>query len=137
MARKTARQVAMQLIYQYELGGDGVGSTIEESMEKPDLNAEDMAYIQAILDGSEQKKEELDEQIAKYAVGWSLERIAKVDLSILRLALFEVLYRKDIPESVSINEAIDLAHMYSTPEAASFINGILGSVSRAPKQDEV
>lgn len=137
MARKTARQVAMQLIYQYELGGDGVSSTIEESMEKPDLNAEDMAYIQAMLDGSEQKKQELDEQIAKYAVGWSLERIAKVDLSILRLALFEVLYRKDIPESVSINEAIDLAHMYSTPEAASFINGILGSVSRAPKQDEV
>ena len=135
MARKTARQVAMQLIYQYELGGDGVSSTIEESMDKPDLNAEDMAYIQAMVDGTSQKSEELDALIAKYAVGWSLERIAKVDLSILRLALYEMLFRQDIPEGVSINEAIELAHTFSTPEAASFINGILGSVSRAPKEE--
>ena len=133
MARKTARQVAMQLIYQYELGGDGVSSTIEESMEKPDLNAEDMLYIQAMLDGTNEHQDDLDDLIAKYAVGWKTERIAKVDLSILRLAIYEMLYREDIPESVSINEAIELAHTYSTPEAASFINGILGLVSRAPK----
>jgi N utilization substance protein B len=135
MARKTARQVAMQLIYQYELGGEGVSSTIEESMDKPDLNQEDMAYIQAMIDGTAQKADLLDEKIAKYAVGWTLERIAKVDLSILRLALFEMLFRDDIPEGVSINEAIELAHTFSTPEAASFINGILGSVSRAPKEE--
>lgn len=133
MARKTARQVAMQLIYQYELGGDGVSSTIEESMDKPDLNAEDMVYIQEMLDGTMDKQDELDDLVARYAVGWKPERIAKVDLSILRLAIFEMLFREDIPESVSINEAIELAHTYSTPEAASFINGILGSVSRAPK----
>ena len=133
MARKTARQVAMQLIYQYELGGDGVSSTIEESMETPDLNAEDMLYIQAMLYGTNEHQDDLDDLIAKYAVGWKTERIAKVDLSILRLAIYEMLYREDIPESVSINEAIELAHTYSTPEAASFINGILGSVSRAPK----
>lgn len=135
MARKTARQVAMQLIYQYELGGDGISSTIEESMDKPDLNAEDMAYIQAMIDGTTQKGEELDALISRYAVGWSLERIAKVDLSILRLALYEMLFRQDIPESVSISEAIELAHTFSTPEAASFINGILGSVSRAPVEE--
>ena len=55
-------------------------------------------------------------------------------MAILRLALYEMLYREDIPEGVSINEAIELAHTFSTPEAASFINGILGSVSRAPKE---
>ena len=135
MARKTARQVAMQLIYQYELGGEGVSSTIEESMDKPDLNADDMAYIQAMLDGTGEKQQELDELIGRYAVGWSLERIAKVDLSILRLALYEMLFCESIPQGVSINEAIELAHTFSTPEAASFINGILGSVSRAPKED--
>lgn len=135
MARKTARQVAMQLIYQYELGGEGVSSTIEESMDKPDLNADDMAYIQAMLDGTGEKQQELDELIGRYAVGWSLERIAKVDLSILRLALYEMLYCESIPQGVSINEAIELAHTFSTPEAASFINGILGSVSRAPKEE--
>ncbi|MDY4517241.1 MAG: transcription antitermination factor NusB [Candidatus Spyradocola sp.] len=135
MARKTARQVAMQLIYQYELGGEGVSSTIEESMDKPDLNADDMAYIQAMLDGTGEKQQELDELIGRYAVGWSLERIAKVDLSILRLALYEMLFCESIPQGVSINEAIELAHTFSTPEAASFINGILGSVSRAPKEE--
>ena len=135
MARKTARQVAMQLIYQYELGGEGVSSTIEESMDKPDLNADDMAYIQAILDGTGEKQQELDELIGRYAVGWSLERIAKVDLSILRLALYEMLFCESIPQGVSINEAIELAHTFSTPEASSFINGILGSVSRAPKEE--
>ena len=135
MARKTARQVAMQLIYQYELGGEGVSSTIEESMDKPDLNADDMAYIQAMLDGTGEKQQELDELIGRYAVGWSLERIAKVDLSILRLALYEMLYCESIPQGVSINEAIELAHTFSTPEAASFINVILGSVSRAPKEE--
>lgn len=135
MARKTARQVAMQLIYQYELGGEGVSSTIEESMDKPELNADDMAYIQAVLDGVAQRQQELDELIRRYAVGWSLERIAKVDLSILRLALFEMCCCESIPQGVSINEAIELAHTFSTPEAASFINGILGSVSRAPKEE--
>ena len=135
MARKTARQVAMQLIYQYELGGEGVSSTIEESMDKPDLNADDMAYIQAMLDGTGEKQQELDELIGRYAVGWSLERIAKVDLSILRLTLYEMLFCESIPQGVSINEAIELAHTFSTPEAASFINGILGSVSRAPKEE--
>ena len=135
MARKTARQVAMQLIYQYELGGEGVSSTIEESMDKPDLNADDMAYIQAMLDGTGEKQQELDELIGRYAVGWSLERIAKVDLSILRLALYEMLYCESIPQGVSINEAIELAHTFSSPEAASFINGILGAVSRAPKEE--
>ena len=132
MARKTARQVAMQLIYQYELGGEGVSSTIEESMDKPELTADDMAYIQAMLDGTGEKQQQL---IAHYAVGWSLERIAKVDLSILRLALYEMLFCDSIPQGVSINEAIELAHTFSTPEAASFINGILGSVSRAPKEE--
>ena len=133
MARKTARQVAMQLIYQYELGGDGISCTIEESMDKPELDAEDMLYIENMLEGTNDKQEELDDIVTKYAVGWKIERIAKVDLSILRLAIYEMLYREDIPESVSINEAVELAHTYSTPEAASFINGILGSVSRAPK----
>ena len=61
MARKTARQVAMQLIYQYELGGEGVNSTIEETMDKPELNADDLAYIQAMVDGTMDKEDELEE----------------------------------------------------------------------------
>ena len=135
MARKTARQVAMQLIYQYEMGGEGISSTIDNMMEDVKLDADDMAYIQAMLDGTTQRREPIDDTIATYAKGWSLERIAKVDVSILRLALYEMGYREDIPESVSVNEAVELAHTYSTPEAASFIHGILGSASRAKVEE--
>ena len=70
MARKTARQVAMQLIYQYELGGEGVNLTIEETMDKPELNADDLAYIQAMVDGTMDKEEELEEMIGSFAQGW-------------------------------------------------------------------
>ena len=119
MARAEARDCTMRLLYGRELGGEGVETSIEELMDLR-LSQEDLAYVRGVLDGTEQN-----------AIGWSLGRIAKVDLSILRLALYEMLYREDVPTSVAINEAVELSHVYSTPEAASFINGILGSVARS------
>ena len=127
MARKTARQVAMQLIYQYELGGEGVNSTIEETMDKPELNADDLAYIQAMVDGTMDKEEELEEMIGRFAQGWSVERISKVDLAILRLAVYEMKYG-ETPIGVAINEAVELAKRFSSDEAPAFINGVLGKV---------
>ncbi len=130
MARKNAREIAMQLLYQYEMGGDGIASTIEETMELPALDEDDLSYVERVVVGVNNDKEDLDAAIEKFAYGWSLDRISKVDLSILRLALYEMKSCEDIPESVSINEAIDLAHKFSAPEDASFINGVLGSASR-------
>ena len=130
MARAEARDCTMRLLYGRELGGEGVETSIEELMDLR-LSQEDLAYVRGVLDGTEQKQEEVDALIEQYAIGWSLGRIAKVDLSILRLALYEMLYREDVPTSVAINEAVELSHVYSTPEAASFINGILGSVARS------
>ena len=72
--------------------------------------------------------EEIDAIISKYATNWSIDRIAKVDLAILRLSIFELLKREDIPPIVSINEAIDLAKSFSSAESKRFINGILDSV---------
>ena len=69
--------------------------------------------------------------ITKYASGWTLERIASVDRNLLRLALCEMLFRSDIPYSVSINEAVELAKIYSTAESGKFVNGILGNFARA------
>ena len=72
----------------------------------------------------------IDENIEKYAQGWKLNRIPKVDLSILRIAINEILHRKDIPVEVSINEAINISKKYSTNESSKFINGLLGSFVR-------
>ena len=72
----------------------------------------------------------LDEIIAKYAVGWKLDRITRVDLSILRLAIYEIKH-VELSEAVSVNEALELARSFSTPEAVSFINGVLGSMLRS------
>ena len=73
----------------------------------------------------------LDAIIAKYLVKWTIDRLARVDLSILRLAVFELTCRKDIPAAVVINEAVELSHVYSTEDAGAFINGVLGNVNRA------
>lgn len=75
--------------------------------------------------------EEIDSKIQEFAVGWTLSRITKVSLSILRIAICEILYMDDIPVSVSINEAVELAKQYAGKEDSAFINGVLGSISRA------
>ena len=75
--------------------------------------------------------EEIDEKIKEFALGWTLSRITKVSLSILRIAICEILYMKDIPIGVSINEAVELAKQYAGKEDSAFINGVLGSISRA------
>ena len=120
MANSKARDSAMRLLYEREMGGEGVETCIEDLMEVQ-LDEKELAYVRAILDGVREKGSELDSLIENFAIGWSLPRIAKVDLSILRLA---------------INEAVELSHVYSTPEAAAFINGILGSVARSLEEDK-
>ena len=75
--------------------------------------------------------ERIDAMISAHVTGWTFERIAKVDLSILRLATFELLYRDDIPEGASINEAVELGKRFGGEKSAKFINGVLGAISKA------
>ncbi|HEX8834111.1 MAG TPA: transcription antitermination factor NusB, partial [Abditibacteriaceae bacterium] len=86
--------------------------------------------------GAWEAKAQLDVYITKYASGWTLERMANADRNLLRLALYEILHREDIPQSVSINEAVELAKRYSTADSAKFINGILGSFAREQSSHE-
>lgn len=130
MARSEARAAAMKLLYERTMGGEGGENTIVGMLElTPD--ADEAAYIADVLSGVERNAEAIDETISNYTVGWTLERMARVDLSILRVAVYEMLYRPDIPGPASINEALELARTYSTEEAVSFINGVLGSLARA------
>lgn len=91
-------------------------------------NSDVKAYIIKIADAFKQHKKEIDEQIKKFAFGWDLNRLVKMDKDILRIAMCELLYIKDAPLKVIIDEALELAKKYSTDDSAAFVNGILGKV---------
>lgn len=103
-------------------------STYIESLSDEEIKSLDEKYIKSVLEGIVEKVVSIDEYIVKYSKDWSIDRMSKIDLAILRVAIYEILYKDDIPSSVSINEAVELAKKYSHEDASSFINGILGSV---------
>ena len=131
MSRKIAREVAMKLAYARLCGGEDTYSAVLEKSEiitTPSLD--DIEYAESILLGIREHEDEISSIISELTIGWSIERMPKVDVSILRIAIFEMLYRSDIPYSVSINEAVELAKVYDSQETANFVNGVLGSFFR-------
>lgn len=135
MSRSKARQVAMCILYSDLLGGAETPADVCEKIEERDaLDQGDIAYVEEIVSGVQTHAGEIDALIGEHAVGWALERIARVDLSILRVAVYEMLYRDDVPVGASINEAVELAKRYGGEKSFAFINGILGTISR--RQEE-
>jgi len=93
-------------------------------------------YISRVFFGAYEKLDELDAIIEKHAVGWKKERMSGVSLAIMRLSVYEILFADDIPDAVSINEAVELAKTYDDDAAASFINGILNAVLKEKNSKE-
>lgn len=145
MSRTTARAAVMQLIYERVSGGEGGEDSLqmiyeqlrEETAQEEHPVAEgeprsrDRAYIQMLLEGVLSHLDEIDQRIAEVSQGWALDRMARVDLTILRMAAWEILYEEDVPGSVVVSEAVNLAKRYSEPNSGRFINGILGTILRA------
>lgn len=129
MDRKIARAHAMKLIYEWEMGGDG-GEETRINLLGVEPNENESDYMNRMVSGVIAKAEELDQQISAHLRSWSIERVTKVDLAILRLGAYELMLG-EVPAGVAINEAVELANQYSTDKAGSFINGVLGSLSRA------
>lgn len=145
MRRTAAREIAVRLCFalsENPCDSDWlIGSVFEEDYYKS-LQEEDalykeppdkkqLDYIARIVKGVQEHAAELDGYIEKYSVGWKFSRISTTAAAIMRTAMFEVLYMPEVPERAAINEAIELAKKYETPETRAFINGILGSFSRA------
>lgn len=105
---------------------DGAEEVYSENIDK--LKNVDMEYVKRVVKGIEENKDSLDKEIEKYLRNWTLNRLPKVDAAILRICTYEFLYEQDIPEKVSINEAIELAKKYSSEKSAPFINGVLGNM---------
>ena len=128
MDRKSARAAAMKLLYEWEMGGDG-GEETRESMLEIRADEKEADYMELLVEGVQKNAADIDALIGKYAVGWRPERIARVNLSILRVAVFEIKYT-ELSNAVAVNEALELVRIYSTPESVRFVNGVLGSLIR-------
>ena len=126
MTRKQAREEAFILIFEKAFNDIAPSEILEIAGEVRDLVPDE--YIEKVFLGVFENLEAIDELISKNAVGWKIERISKTALSILRLAIFEIKYYDEIPDSVSINEAVELSKKYATSADASFVNGILSTI---------
>ena len=129
MSRRLSREQAMKLLYQFQLRDDNIEEQIELFLaETEKLENLEKDYFLDVVRGVTENLIEIDLLIKNHAKGWSLERMPKVDLAIMRLAVYELSFRKDIPWNVSINEAVELSKKYGGEQSKTFINGILGKV---------
>ena len=129
MDRKMARAHAMKLIYEWEMGGDG-GDETRINLLGVEPGERESQFMNRMFEGVVVNEEKLDAGIAAHLRGWTIERISKVDLAILRLAAYELMLG-ELPAGIIINEAVELANQYFSDKAGSFINGVLGSLARA------
>ena len=128
--RRKSRELALQALYQGELAGQAVVLDFEEFCAHFQVNKKAIPYAKKLLDGVQGKREEINLLISRYAQNWRLERMSVIDRNILRLAVFELHYLDDVPTSVAINEAVEIAKRYSTDDSGPFINGILDALAR-------
>jgi N utilization substance protein B len=128
--RRSGRELAFRLLFQADVGNLTLAEVFQTGREASEATEEVWQFATELARGAWENRADLDPIIMRYAAGWSLERMANADRNLLRLAIYEILHREDIPQSVSINEAVELAKKYSTADSAKFINGILGSFAR-------
>ena len=128
MKRQEAREQAFLLVFENSFKND----TLEEIINSANLarDIEICDYAIDVFNGVKENSLTIDKYIEENAVGWKKDRISKVALAVLRVSVYEMLYKDDIPVAVSINEAVNLAKKYSIKDEASFINGVLGSISK-------
>jgi transcription antitermination protein NusB len=124
--RSTARRLAMQAIYQSEISGEDIDRSLDNLFED-DITEDAKTFARHLARGVQANKASLDKIVADLSKNWSVDRISIINMSILKLALYELTYEKETPRPVVINEALELAKKYSDEESAKFVNGILGS----------
>lgn len=147
MSRRLAREYAIQFLFSMDFNKeehneDKIEEFLQHKEEHRDSDEEGVlgkasrAYAIEILKGTIQHLVEIDRLIEFHTVGWKKERIAKVDLAILRLGIYEIVFNNDVPDSVAANEAVELAKKYSTEESGSFVNGVLGKIIRGKSEQD-
>ena len=134
MARPIAREAAMQLVFEQLFGGDATAETLVDLIDYVP-SEKDGEYINTVVAVVKEHAEQIDREISSCLRGWTLARLSRVDLSIMRLAVFEMQYT-GLPAAVAINEAVELTRKYSGEESCPFVNGVLGTISRKLAEKE-
>jgi len=127
-ARSKARKRAVDVLYESDARGVPATTTLAEriALADPPVNE----YTVALVEGIEANRVRIDEILAEYAEGWTIPRMPGVDRAVLRLGVYELLWREDVPDAVTIDEAVELAKSLSTDESPRFVNGVLARVLR-------
>lgn len=134
MKRKETREEAVKLAYCMDINKKFDNSFLNDYINHFDLADADIEYLNKTINDLIDHINEIDKYITENSKDWKINRIAKVDLAVLRIAISEILYNKTIPASVSINEAVEISKKYSNEDSHKFINGILGTVVRYIEQ---
>jgi len=132
-ARSKARKRALDMLFQADVRGESLGAIVEAEATRAAGEPDRMAswlYAREIVDGVADHRDEIDELIATYAQGWTLDRMPHVDRALLRLASWEILHNPEVPTAVAIDESVELAKEYSTEDSARFVNGVLGKIAQ-------
>lgn len=126
MSRRLAREAAFKALFQIDIGKSMTEHALRYVLQGLKLTEKEVQFTREMVEGTAFHRLEVDRLIQKYLIHWELQRLCAVDRNLLRLALFEILYRPDIPDAVAINESLELAKKYgSSDEAVAFINGVL------------
>jgi N utilization substance protein B len=129
MTRRFARELALQVLYSVEVGKHDPSEALGGALEAPGA-ADQRLFVRELVLGTLEYAERSDAVIAPLLQGWTLERLPTLDRLVLRMSIYELLFRRDTPPAVVINEAVELAKKFSTEDSGSFINGVLASASK-------
>jgi transcription antitermination factor NusB len=127
-ARTVAREAALKALYQLDLRSSVPEAEVEELIAREAQQPDAQSYARECVKGTWSRRAEIDKTIESVAENWQLSRMAAIDRNVLRLAIYEMLFRDDIPAAVAINEAVAIAKRYSTKDSGGFVNGILDQV---------
>lgn len=127
MARHRGREIALRVLFEHDLAHADPKGLLDHAV--VDESTLDQEFASTLVGGVVEHLDELDDRIGKAAIDWKLNRMPTIDRNILRLATYEMLYAKDVPISVIISEALELAQDYSTVDAKKFVNGVLSTLA--------
>ncbi|MDP4178269.1 MAG: transcription antitermination factor NusB [Bacillota bacterium] len=130
MNRRKSREVAMTLLYESTINKEKYEDIFQNFSENTDIDMKDLdiEFIKKTLFTIEENLELIDKKIEDNLINWKINRLSKIDLSILRLCTYEIMFDEEIPDIVSVNEAVELSKKYSDPKSSNFINGVLDKI---------
>ncbi|VGO15199.1 N utilization substance protein B [Pontiella desulfatans] len=128
--RRQTREWIMQFLFQLDFNPEPIDIALQDFWEEKEPSEKEKSYAEEIIKGVVQRKAELDERLSVYAKRWNSDRMGAVDRTVMRVALFEMLHREDVPPIVSINEAVHFAKDFSSFQSGRFVNGVLDRIRK-------